>query len=75
MISHAQGQNALVDTQARGIENKILNSNLDQNTKREALTLDFLSMGLITNFLSLKEMFRISLHGKPTFGVSLSAFS
>lgn len=31
----------------------------------------FLSMGLMTNFLSLKEMFRISLHGKPIFGVSL----
>lgn len=28
-------------------------------------------MGLMTNFLSLKEMFRISLHGNPIFGVSL----
>lgn len=25
----------------------------------------------MTNFLSLKEMFRISLQGKPIFGVSL----
>lgn len=32
---------------------------------------DFLSMGLMTNFLSLKEMFRISHQGKPIFGVSL----
>lgn len=28
-------------------------------------------MGLMTNFLSLKEMFLISLHGKPIFGVNL----
>lgn len=35
------------------------------------LTGAFLSMGLMTNFLSLKEMFRISLQGKPIFGVSL----
>lgn len=35
------------------------------------LTGDFLSMGLMTNFLSLKEMFLISLQGKPIFGVSL----
>lgn len=31
----------------------------------------FLSMGLMTNFLSLKEIFLISLQGKPIFGVSL----
>lgn len=37
----------------------------------ESLTGAFLSMGLITNFLSLKEMFLISLHGKPILGVSL----
>ena len=30
-----------------------------------------MSMGLMTNFLSLKEMFLISLHGKPIFGVNL----
>lgn len=35
------------------------------------LTGAFLSMGLMTNFLSLKEMFLISLHGKPIFGVNL----
>lgn len=35
------------------------------------LTGDFLSMGLMMNFLSLKEMFLISLQGKPIFGVSL----
>lgn len=29
-------------------------------------------MGLMTNFLSLKEMFRISLQGKPIFGVILN---
>lgn len=28
-------------------------------------------MGLMTNFLSLKEMFLISLQGKPIFGVNL----
>ena len=28
-------------------------------------------MGLITNFLSLKEIFLMSLHGNPIFGVSL----
>lgn len=35
------------------------------------LTGAFLSIGLMTNFLSLKEMFRISLQGKPIFGVNL----
>ena len=35
------------------------------------LTGDFLSMGLMMNFLSLKEMFLISLQGKPIFGVNL----
>lgn len=41
--------------------------------KRIDLTLtgDFLSMGFMTNFLSLKEMFLISLQGKPIFGVNL----
>lgn len=31
----------------------------------------FLSIGLMTNFLSLKEIFLISLHGKPILGVIL----
>lgn len=31
----------------------------------------FLSIGLMTNFLSLKEMFLISLHGNPILGVIL----
>lgn len=35
------------------------------------LTGAFLSMGLMTNFLSLNEMFLISLQGKPILGVSL----
>jgi len=35
------------------------------------LTGAFLSIGFMTNFLSLKEMFLISLHGKPILGVSL----
>jgi len=35
------------------------------------LTGAFLSIGLITNFLSLKEIFLISLQGNPIFGVSL----
>lgn len=35
------------------------------------LTGAFLSIGFITNFLSLKEMFLISLQGNPIFGVSL----
>jgi hypothetical protein len=38
-----------------------------KNTKSGA----FLSMGLMMNFRSLKEMLRISDHGKPIFGVSL----
>ena len=37
----------------------------------QILTGAFLSIGLITNFLSLNEMFLISLHGKPIFGESL----
>ncbi len=36
------------------------------------LTGAFLSMGLIMNFLSLNEMFLISLQGNPIFGVNLS---
>ena len=35
------------------------------------LTGAFLSIGLMINFLSLKEMFLISLQGNPIFGVSL----
>lgn len=35
------------------------------------LTLAFLSRGLMVNFLSVKEMFLISLQGKPIFGVIL----
>lgn len=38
---------------------------------RSVLTVDLLSMGLMMNFLSLKEMFRISLQGNPIFGVIL----
>lgn len=36
-----------------------------------SLTGAFLSMGFMMNFLSLKEMFLISLQGNPIFGVSL----
>lgn len=39
-----------------------------KNTKSGA----FLSTGLMTNFLSLNDMFRISLHGKPMRGVILN---
>lgn len=35
------------------------------------LTGAFLSIGLMTNFLSLNEMLRISLQGKPILGVNL----
>ena len=35
------------------------------------LTGAFLSIGFIVNFLSLKEIFLISLHGKPILGVNL----
>ena len=38
-----------------------------KNTKSGA----FLSIGLMINFRSLKEIFLISDHGKPIFGVSL----
>lgn len=38
-----------------------------KNTKSGA----FLSMGLMMNLRSLKEMLRISDHGKPIFGVNL----
>lgn len=39
------------------------------------LTGAFLSIGLMINFLSLKEMFLISLQGNPIFGVSLDTKS
>lgn len=41
------------------------------NYRRILLTGDFLSIALITNFLSLKEIFLISLQGKPILGVIL----
>jgi len=34
----------------------------------------FLSIGLMINFLSLNDMLRISLHGKPIFGVNLNTY-
>lgn len=43
---------------------------VEQNIKL-ILTGAFLSMGLMTNFLSLNEMFLISLQGKPILGVNL----
>lgn len=42
-----------------------------QESLLDILTGAFLSIGFITNFLSLKEMFLISLQGNPIFGVSL----
>ena len=39
--------------------------------EKKTLTGAFLSIGLIINFLSLKEMFLISLQGNPILGVSL----
>lgn len=41
------------------------------NIEEFLLTGDFLSIALITNFLSLKEIFLISLQGKPILGVIL----
>lgn len=41
------------------------------NIEEFPLTGDFLSIALITNFLSLKEIFLISLQGKPILGVIL----
>jgi hypothetical protein len=47
--------------------------NLTQKTQKKTLLLTgaFLSIGFITNFLSLNEIFRISLQGKPILGVNL----
>ena len=39
--------------------------------KSRLLTGAFLSMGLMMNFLSLNEMFLISLQGNPILGVNL----
>lgn len=44
---------------------------LGTNIEEILLTGDFLSIALITNFLSLKEIFLISLQGKPILGVIL----
>jgi len=86
VVTHTQRQDALVDAQPRGVEHKVLHVeerdgsfhvkqlNVRQRVKpatRRTLTGAFLSIGLMTNFLSLKEMFRISLQGKPIFGVNL----
>lgn len=45
--------------------------NTENIYKRILLTGAFLSIGFITNFLSLNEIFLISLQGKPIFGVNL----
>lgn len=49
--------------------------NTEVFSTEKKLTFAFLSIGLITNFLSLNEIFLISDHGKPTFGVRRSTFS
>ena len=46
-----------------------------KNCNSLKLTGAFLSIGLMINFLSLKEMFLISLQGNPIFGVSLDTKS
>lgn len=86
VVSHAQRQDALVDPQPRGVEHEILETargkrvaalykkaheSCRQSRVAATLTGAFLSMGLMTNFLSLKEMFLISLQGKPIFGDNL----
>lgn len=81
VVAHAQRQDALVNAQPGSIKHKVLEeeegggvsalTGLCTCVSRPGPTGDFLSMGLMTNFLSLKEMLRISLHGKPIFGVSL----
>lgn len=86
MVAHTQRQDALVDAQARGIKHKVLKRErfltFSVYTEHKGkylfipltyftLTGAFLSIGLMTNFLSLKEMLRISLQGKPIFGVNL----
>lgn len=45
--------------------------NTENTYNRILLTGAFLSIGFITNFLSLNEIFLISLQGKPIFGVNL----
>ena len=42
-----------------------------EDGRRTTQTGDFLSMGLMTNFLLLNETFLISDHGNPIFGVNL----
>lgn len=44
---------------------------IHKTCKRILLTGAFLSIGFITNFLSLNEIFLISLQGKPILGVNL----
>ena len=44
---------------------------LSKHAKLYFLTGAFLSIGLMTNFLSLNEIFLISLQGKPILGVNL----
>jgi hypothetical protein len=48
---------------------RLLMRNCEQKKMKSG---DLESIGLMTNFLSLKEMFAISLHGNEIFGVSLS---
>ena len=75
VVADAQGQDALVDTQAAREENKVLSGMVNHQAavseEWAGRTGAFLSTGLMVNFLSLNEMLRISDHGKPIFGVSL----
>ena len=49
----------------------IYNQSTPAERQLSPLTGAFLSIGLMTNFLSLNEIFLISLHGKPILGVNL----
>lgn len=44
---------------------------MEKTRRAVTLTGAFLSIGLMTNFLSLNDMFLISLQGNPIFGVNL----
>ena len=67
MVADAEGQDALVDVEAWRVELEVLGGERRAGMRRTVAD----AVILMQNFLSLKEMLRISLQGNPICGVTL----
>lgn len=66
------GENTLRNNTGSSVSFSVISQKVAENVNEQRiLTGAFLSIGFITNFLSLNEIFRISLQGKPILGVNL----